>query len=61
MLVDLCSSTVTVEKAGFQKSAKKIHLDLGAAGSLDFSLSPVQVLAQVEVQEKPESSLRHFL
>ena len=32
--------TVTAEKAGFQKSAKKIHLDIGAAGSLDFSLSP---------------------
>jgi len=46
--------TVTVEKAGFQKSAKKIHLDLGAAGSLDFSLSPGQVLAQVEVQDVGE-------
>ncbi|MBZ5550963.1 MAG: carboxypeptidase-like regulatory domain-containing protein, partial [Acidobacteriia bacterium] len=46
--------TVTVEKAGFQKSAKKIHLDLGAAGSLDYSLSPGQVLAQVEVQDVGE-------
>src|SRR5215468_8550446 len=43
--------TVTAEKGGFQKSAKKIHLDIGAAGSLDFSLSPGQVLAQVEVQD----------
>ncbi len=43
--------TVTAEKAGFQKSAKKIHLDIGAAGSLDFSLSPGQVIAQVEVQD----------
>jgi hypothetical protein len=46
--------TVTVEKAGFQKSAKKIHLDIGAAGSLDFSLAPGQVLAQVEVQDVGE-------
>src|SRR5215468_1456616 len=46
--------TVAAEKAGFQKSAKKIHLDIGAAGSLDFSLSPGQVLAQVEVQDVGE-------
>jgi Carboxypeptidase regulatory-like domain len=46
--------TVTAEKAGFQKSAKKIHLDLGAAGSLDFSLSPGQVQTQVEVQDVGE-------
>src|SRR5215468_11614216 len=43
--------TVTADKTGFQKSAKKIHLDIGAAGTLDFSLSPGQVLAQVEVQD----------
>ena len=43
--------TVTADKPGFQKSAKKIHLDIGAAGSLDFSLSPGQVIAQVEVQD----------
>src|SRR5246500_2681426 len=43
--------TVTVDKAGFQKAAKKIHLDIGAAGNLDFSLSPGQVIAQVEVQD----------
>ncbi|MBZ5613864.1 MAG: carboxypeptidase regulatory-like domain-containing protein [Acidobacteriia bacterium] len=46
--------TVTAEKAGFQKSAKKIHLDLGATGSLDFSLSPGQVQTQVEVQDVGE-------
>src|SRR5262249_31054913 len=46
--------TVTAEKAGFAKAAKKIHLDIGAAGSLDFSLSPGQVLAQVEVQDVGE-------
>jgi len=43
--------TVSAEKAGFQKAAKKIHLDIGAAGTLDFSLSPGQVIAQVEVQD----------
>jgi len=46
--------TVTADKAGFQKSAKKIHLDIGEAGSLDFSLSPGQVIAQVEVQDVGE-------
>src|SRR5882762_758867 len=46
--------TVTADKPGFQKSAKKIHLDIGAAGSLDFSLSPGQVIAQVEVQDVGE-------
>src|SRR5215470_3214529 len=46
--------TVTADKTGFQKSAKKIHLDIGAAGTLDFSLSPGQVLAQVEVQDVGE-------
>ena len=43
--------TVTAEKSGFQRSAKKIHLDIGATGNLDFSLSPGQVIAQVEVQD----------
>ena len=37
--------TITADKAGFQKVAKKIHLDIGAAGALDFSLSPGQVIA----------------
>src|SRR5437868_4067890 len=46
--------TVTAEKAGFAKSAKKIHLDIGAAGSLDFALAPGQVIAQVEVQDVGE-------
>ena len=46
--------TVTAEKSGFAKSAKKIHLDIGAAGSLDFALSPGQVIAQVEVQDVGE-------
>jgi len=46
--------TVTAEKTSFGKSAKKIHLDIGAAGSLDFSLAPGQVIAQVEVQDVGE-------
>src|SRR5882724_3256580 len=29
--------TVTAGKSGFQKSAKKVHLDLGSVGTVDFS------------------------
>ena len=43
--------TVDVERQGFQKSAKKIHLDLGASGTVDFALAPGQVQTQVEVQD----------
>jgi len=43
--------TVNAEKQGFQKSAKKVHLDLGASGNLDFSLGLGQVQTQVEVQD----------
>jgi Carboxypeptidase regulatory-like domain/TonB dependent receptor len=43
--------TVNAEKQGFQKSAKKIHLDLGAAGNLDFALGIGQVQTQIEVQD----------
>ncbi len=43
--------TVTAERQGFQKSAKKIHLDVGEAGNLNFSLSPGQVQTVVEVQD----------
>ncbi len=46
--------TVNAEKQGFQKSAKKIHLDLGASGSLDFALAPGQVQTQVEVHDVGE-------
>jgi hypothetical protein len=45
---------VNVEKQGFQKSAKKIHLDLGASGNVDFALAPGQVQTQVEVQDVGE-------
>src|SRR6267143_1858309 len=46
--------TVNVEKSGFQKSAKKIHLDLAASGNVDFALAPGQVQTQVEVQDVGE-------
>ena len=46
--------TVNVEKQGFQKSAKKIHLDIGASGNVDFALTLGQVQTQVEVQDVGE-------
>src|SRR5208337_1465763 len=46
--------TVNANKQGFQKSAKKIHLDLGASGTVDFALAPGQVQTQVEVQDVGE-------
>ena len=46
--------TVTVEKSGFQKSAKKVHLDLGAVGSVDFSLAVGQLTERVDVQDVGE-------
>src|SRR5712671_4008606 len=46
--------TVTAEKAGFRKSAKKVHLDLGAAGSVDFNLAVGQLLETVDVQDVGE-------
>ena len=46
--------TINASKQGFQKSAKKIHLDVGASASVDFSLAPGQVQTQVEVQDVGE-------
>jgi hypothetical protein len=46
--------TVTVEKSGFQKSAKKVRLDLGAVGSVDFSLAIGQLAERVDVQDVGE-------
>ncbi|MBV8050145.1 MAG: TonB-dependent receptor [Acidobacteriaceae bacterium] len=46
--------TINVEKQGFEKSSKKVHVDVGAAASLDFSLRPGQVQTQVEVQDVGE-------
>src|SRR3981189_730666 len=48
--------TVNAEKSGFQKSAKKIHLDLAASGNVDFALAPGQVQTQVEVQDVGEAA-----
>src|SRR4051812_27796998 len=46
--------TVTVEKPGFQRQAKKLHLDLGANGTLDFNLAVGQVAEEVTVQDVGE-------
>src|SRR5215813_1404176 len=46
--------TVSGAKTGFQTSAKKIHLDIGASASMDFGLTPGQVLTKVEVQDVGE-------
>src|SRR5215467_6412931 len=43
--------TVSAQKEGFQKAGKKIHLDLGSSGNLDFTLGLGQVQTQVEVQD----------
>lgn len=43
--------TVTAAKSGFQKSAKKVHLDLGAVGTVDFNLPVGQLMEKVEVQD----------
>src|SRR5262249_39135049 len=46
--------TVTAEKSGFKKSAKKVHLALGTTGTVDFNLTVGQVTQQVEVQDVGE-------
>ena len=46
--------TIEAARQGFKNSAKKIHLDLGAAGTVDFGLAPGQVQTQVEVQDVGE-------
>jgi hypothetical protein len=46
--------TVTAEKTGFQKQAKKIHLDIGAAANLDFNLPIGQISQEVTVQDVGE-------
>ena len=45
--------TVTAEKAGFQKQAKRIRLEIGAAGSLDFTLRRT-VAQEVNVEDVGE-------
>ncbi|MBZ5597899.1 MAG: TonB-dependent receptor [Acidobacteriia bacterium] len=46
--------TVTAEKSGFKKLAKKIHLGIGAAGNVDFNLALGQVEQEVTVQDVGE-------
>ena len=46
--------TVTAEKAGFQKQAKKVHLDIGASGTVNFNLAVGQVAQEVTVQDVGE-------
>ena len=46
--------TITAEKAGFQKQAKKVHLDIGASGNIDFDLAVGQVSQEVNVQDVGE-------
>src|SRR5690348_8822455 len=46
--------TVSADKAGFQKQAKKVHLDIGASGNIDFDLAVGQVSQEVNVQDVGE-------
>jgi hypothetical protein len=46
--------TVSAEKAGFQKQAKKVHLDIGGSGTVDFNLAVGQVAQEVTVQDVGE-------
>jgi hypothetical protein len=46
--------TFTADKPGFQRQAKKAHLDVGASGILDFNLPPGQVSQEVTVQDVGE-------
>lgn len=45
---------VAVEAPGFKKTTKALHLDIGAAAALDFSLAPGQITQEVEVQAQSE-------
>src|SRR5438477_6585764 len=46
--------TVTAEKSGFQRQAKKVHLDIGASATVDFNLPVGQVAQEVNVQDVGE-------
>ena len=46
--------TVTAEKSGFKKQAKKVHLDIGVSANVDFDLSVGQVAEEVTVQDVSE-------
>jgi hypothetical protein len=43
--------TVTAEKTGFRKLAKKVHLDVGGTGNLDFNLTVGEIKEEVTVQD----------
>src|SRR5690242_3564055 len=43
--------TVTAEKQGFRKLAKKVHLDVGGTGNLDFNLPVGEIKEEVTVQD----------
>src|SRR5437870_711166 len=46
--------TVTVEKSGFQRQAKKVDLDIGASATVDFNLPVGQIAQEVNVQDVGE-------
>src|SRR5215472_8748290 len=46
--------TFTADKPGFQRQAKKVHLDVGGSANLDFALAPGQVSEKVTVQDVGE-------
>jgi Carboxypeptidase regulatory-like domain/TonB dependent receptor len=46
--------TITADKQGFQKSVKKIHLDIAAEANVDFTLVVGQVSQEVMVQDVGE-------
>jgi len=46
--------TITAEKAGFRKVAKKVHLDIGATGNVDFNLPVGEIKEEVTVQDVGE-------
>lgn len=43
--------TVTAEKSGFRKLAKKVHLDIGGTGNVDFNLAVGEIKEEVTVQD----------
>jgi hypothetical protein len=43
--------TVTAEKQGFRKLAKRVHLDLGGTGNVDFNLAVGEIKEEVTVQD----------
>src|SRR5437762_5268049 len=46
--------TVTAEKTGFQRQAKKVHLDIDASGDVEVNVSVGQVAEEISVQDVGE-------